>query len=63
MSIATASGSTSFLYRRRLRLVAAGILLVNGLFPALWILFTLLKKDAQSGSVWSPTGLGRGIKG
>lgn len=34
--------------------VAAGILIVNGLLPALGILFTSLKTEAQSGSVWSP---------
>lgn len=32
---------------RPLRLIAAGILIVNGLFPALWVLFTSLKPDAE----------------
>ena len=54
MSIATASGSTSFLSGRPLRFVAAGILLVNGCSRRSWILFTSLKTEAQSGSVWSP---------
>ncbi|TCU20001.1 carbohydrate ABC transporter permease [Rhizobium sullae] len=47
MSIATASGSTSFLSGRSLRFIAAAILLVNGMFPALWILFTSLKTEAE----------------
>lgn len=32
---------------RALRLAAAGIVLVNGLFPALWILFTSLKTEGE----------------
>ncbi|WP_027487522.1 carbohydrate ABC transporter permease [Allorhizobium undicola] len=30
-----------------LRFIASGVLLVNGLFPALWILFTSLKSEAE----------------
>ncbi|MCL6654674.1 carbohydrate ABC transporter permease [Agrobacterium rubi] len=47
MSIQTASGSMSFLSGKPLRFIAAGILLINGLFPALWILFTSLKTEAE----------------
>lgn len=32
---------------RALRLIVAGVLLINGLFPALWILFTSLKTEAE----------------
>ena len=39
--------SGSFLSGRPLRLVAATLLLVNGLFPALWILFTSLKTEGE----------------
>ncbi|WP_455274433.1 carbohydrate ABC transporter permease [Rhizobium herbae] len=47
MSTQTAPGSTSFLSGKPLRFIAAGILLVNGMFPALWILFTSLKTEAE----------------
>ncbi len=47
MSTTTAPGSASFLSGRPLRVIAAGILLVNGMFPALWILFTSLKTEAE----------------
>lgn len=47
MSAQTSSGSASFLSGAPLRLIAAGILLINGLFPALWILFTSLKTEAE----------------
>jgi len=47
MSTTTAAGSTSFLSGKPLRFIAAGILLVNGMFPALWILFTSLKTEAE----------------
>ncbi|ULJ75713.1 carbohydrate ABC transporter permease [Rhizobium gallicum] len=47
MSTITAPGSTSFLSGKSLRFIAAGILLVNGMFPALWILFTSLKTEAE----------------
>jgi len=44
---ATSPGLGSLLSGRRLRLIAAAILLINGLFPALWILFTSLKTEAE----------------
>ncbi|MEB3042980.1 carbohydrate ABC transporter permease [Rhizobium mulingense] len=47
MSTTTAHGSASFLSGKPLRFIAAGILLVNGMFPALWILFTSLKTEAE----------------
>ncbi len=47
MSTQTASGSMSFLSGKPLRFIAAGILLINGLFPAMWILFTSLKTEAE----------------
>jgi multiple sugar transport system permease protein len=47
MSTTTAFRSTSFLSGKPLRFIAAGILLVNGMFPALWILFTSLKTEAE----------------
>ncbi|MBB3944547.1 multiple sugar transport system permease protein [Rhizobium skierniewicense] len=47
MSTQTASGSMSFLSGKPLRFIAAGILLINGMFPALWILFTSLKSEAE----------------
>ncbi|API55389.1 sugar ABC transporter permease (plasmid) [Rhizobium leguminosarum] len=47
MSTLTAPGSASFLSGKPLRFIAAGILLVNGMFPALWILFTSLKTEAE----------------
>ncbi|MGF9694313.1 carbohydrate ABC transporter permease [Rhizobium sp. 0TCS1.26] len=39
--------SGSWLSGRPLRFIAAAILMVNGLFPALWILFTSLKTEAE----------------
>ncbi|MBD8689419.1 MULTISPECIES: carbohydrate ABC transporter permease [unclassified Rhizobium] len=47
MSATTPSGPMSFLSGKPLRFIAAGILLINGLFPALWILFTSLKTEAE----------------
>lgn len=47
MSTTTVHGSASFLSGKPLRFTAAGILLVNGMFPALWILFTSLKTEAE----------------
>ncbi|MGN7292782.1 carbohydrate ABC transporter permease [Rhizobium sp. SAFR-030] len=41
------AASGSWLSGRPLRFIAAAILLVNGLFPALWILFTSLKTEAE----------------
>jgi multiple sugar transport system permease protein len=41
------AASGSRLSGRPLRFIAAAILLVNGLFPALWILFTSLKTEAE----------------
>lgn len=47
MSTQTGYGSMSFLSGKPLRFIAAGILLINGMFPALWILFTSLKTEAE----------------
>ncbi|HWT60241.1 MAG TPA: carbohydrate ABC transporter permease [Rhizobium sp.] len=47
MSTTTVHRSASFLSGKPLRFTAAGILLVNGMFPALWILFTSLKTEAE----------------
>jgi multiple sugar transport system permease protein len=47
MSQVIASGANSFFSGKPLRFIAAGILLVNGMFPALWILFTSLKTEAE----------------
>lgn len=47
MAALAASPSHSLLSGTPLRLLVAGILLVNGLFPALWILFTSLKTEAE----------------
>lgn len=47
MSQVIASGPQSMLSGKPLRLIAATILLVNGMFPALWILFTSLKTEAE----------------
>ncbi len=41
------SGSSAFLSGRPLRFIAGGVLIVNGMFPALWILFTSLKTEAE----------------
>lgn len=47
MTTRTGYGSMSFLSGTPLRFIAAGILLINGMFPALWILFTSLKSEAE----------------
>lgn len=47
MSIVTSTGVPSILSGRPLRLFAAAALLINGMFPALWILFTSLKTEAE----------------
>ncbi|MBT9371771.1 carbohydrate ABC transporter permease [Rhizobium sp. CSW-27] len=47
MSHVTAEGPASFFSGKPLRFIAATILLVNGMFPALWILFTSLKTEAE----------------
>ncbi|MCS3742064.1 MULTISPECIES: carbohydrate ABC transporter permease [unclassified Rhizobium] len=47
MTTTTASGPGSFLSGKPLRAIAAIILLVNGMFPALWILFTSLKTEGE----------------
>jgi multiple sugar transport system permease protein len=38
---------SGFFSSRAMRLVAAGIVVVNGFFPAVWILFTSLKGEAE----------------
>ncbi|GHC72705.1 carbohydrate ABC transporter permease [Limoniibacter endophyticus] len=51
------AAQSSLFSGRPLRLIVAAILLVNGLFPALWILFTSLKTDAeltQTPITWLP---------
>ncbi|NWJ23690.1 carbohydrate ABC transporter permease [Rhizobium sp. RM] len=47
MSTVATSGLASFFSGKPLRFIAASILLVNGLFPAIWILFTSLKTEAE----------------
>ncbi len=47
MSTLTHSGLPSILSGRPLRLFASAALLINGMFPALWILFTSLKTEAE----------------
>jgi multiple sugar transport system permease protein len=47
MSAVTASGPLSMLSGKPLRGFAAAALLINGLFPALWILFTSLKTEGE----------------
>lgn len=47
MTAVSASSGTSFLTGRPLRLAVGGILILNGLFPALWILFTSLKGEPE----------------
>ncbi|MBL8359737.1 MAG: carbohydrate ABC transporter permease [Rubrivivax sp.] len=44
---ASASPATSWLEGGRLRLVAGAIVVVNGFFPALWILLTSLKTETE----------------
>ena len=46
-TVATSSGLSSFFSGKPLRFIAASILLVNGLFPAIWILFTSLKTEEE----------------
>jgi ABC-type glycerol-3-phosphate transport system permease component len=41
---------------RALRLLAAGLVVLNGFFPALWILLTSLKTEAELVSKPSPGG-------
>jgi len=47
MSAVANPGFSSLLSGRPLRFIAAGVLIVNGMFPALWILFTSLKTEAE----------------
>lgn len=47
MSVVTAASPFSLFSGRPLRLIAAGVLLLNGLFPAVWILFTSLKTEPE----------------
>ncbi len=47
MTSVTASPATGFLSGRALRLAVGGILIINGMFPALWILFTSLKGEPE----------------
>lgn len=47
MTSITTSPATGFLAGRPLRLAVGGILIINGLFPALWILFTSLKGEPE----------------
>jgi multiple sugar transport system permease protein len=47
MSAVANPGLSSFLSGRPLRFIAGGVLIVNGMFPALWILFTSLKTEAE----------------
>jgi len=41
------SGFSGLFSGRPLRFIAASVLIVNGMFPALWILFTSLKTEAE----------------
>lgn len=47
MSAVASPGFSGLLSGRPLRLIAGGVLIVNGMFPALWILFTSLKTEAE----------------
>ncbi len=47
MTAVSATPSIHFLTGRPLRLAVGGILILNGLFPALWILFTSLKGEPE----------------
>lgn len=47
MTAVSATSGTSFLTGHPLRLAVGGILILNGLFPALWILFTSLKGEPE----------------
>ncbi|OHV76986.1 carbohydrate ABC transporter permease [Rhizobium sp. LCM 4573] len=47
MNALVSSSPAQLLSGKPLRFIAAGILLINGLFPALWILFTSLKTEGE----------------
>lgn len=47
MSTVANPGFSSFLSGRPLRFIAGGVLIINGMFPALWILFTSLKTETE----------------
>ncbi|UTV40661.1 carbohydrate ABC transporter permease (plasmid) [Ensifer adhaerens] len=47
MSAVAAPGISGLLSGRPLRFLAGAVLIVNGMFPALWILFTSLKTEAE----------------
>ncbi|KTR05719.1 sugar ABC transporter permease [Aureimonas ureilytica] len=47
MSTMATSSPLALFSGKPLRFLAAGVLLVNGLFPALWILFTSLKTEGE----------------
>ncbi len=47
MSTVATSSPLALFSGKPLRFLAAGVLLVNGLFPALWILFTSLKTEGS----------------
>ncbi|MBW0367974.1 carbohydrate ABC transporter permease [Ensifer adhaerens] len=47
MSAVAAPGLSGLLSGRPLRFLAGAVLIVNGMFPALWILFTSLKTEAE----------------
>lgn len=47
MSAVANPGFSSLLSGRSLRFIAGGVLIINGMFPALWILFTSLKTEAE----------------
>lgn len=47
MNALISSRPAQLLSGKPLRFIAAGILLINGLFPALWILFTSLKTEGE----------------
>ncbi|MGU3576170.1 carbohydrate ABC transporter permease [Brucellaceae bacterium C25G] len=46
-TVTTSSGFNALFTGKPLRFIAATVLLVNGMFPALWILFTSLKTEAE----------------
>ena len=57
MSTVASSSPFALFSGKPLRLIAAGVLLVNGLFPAVWILFTSLKTEAELTALpitWAP---------
>lgn len=47
MNAVAAPGFSGLFSGRPLRLLAGAVLIVNGMFPALWILFTSLKTEAE----------------